>query len=191
MMMKFPSVYKEGANSLYCNLRTFMWWMIRGVVQPIALFSIIYFSYGPQHINPVDFSAPDVEVLGISVFVAYLWVQSLTLCMMMDSLSKYHFSLIWGMFVVTLASLYITSIMLVFDHFTGYYTVPEALKDSQLWFIHLIIVVVTLGPLVWLNVIHLDSHPTLAERLRVQMISSAEALPKAQQDGDYFYYKEQ
>jgi len=188
MILRYPAVYKEGANSMYCNLQTFLRWMFRGIVQAAALFLVIYLSYGPQHVHSRDQSGVDVEELGISAFVAYLWVQSLTLNMMMHSLSVYHFVLIWGMFIFTVASLYVTSVMILFDHFTGYYVVREALIDSQLWFVHILIVAITLFPLVWLRMMHLESAPLLSERIQIVAQHKRKQLPEAQEDGDYFYY---
>jgi magnesium-transporting ATPase (P-type) len=160
-----PPLYAECARDKQFNARTFFLWVLRAMLQAMCAFLITIFSWGPDFVNGKGHPA-DWETLGILAFCGFLWIQSITMTIELQSIAWWNVILIWGFHVLTFIVLFATNTIQAFDSLNGYGIVNMALFTPTLWITNLLMVIATVMPVVAIKYYNFNYNPEPIDHLR-------------------------
>lgn len=131
--------------------------------------------------------------MGMVTFFAYLWLQVLTIWLLVKNITLLAFALLWGLFLAYFAGVYVSSGMWSMHSLNGYGAAMVAFKEPSFHLICLLCVGVTLVPVLVATAWQFNFSPTSADLVRAQSrkrntvkIAPVEVLPNGTfvSDGD-------
>jgi len=165
---KWPILYRFGVKSTPFNLRTFAWWMLRGVYHATVVFTICIWCRGEfYHLNGRGF-ASDYETLGIVAFCGYLWIQSTTMLCELHNIALFNMVFIWLFHVLTFLVLFMSNVInnSFFSSLNPYYAVTMAFFDIHFWLTNLLMLFAAIVPVLLFQTIQFNYRPKLADQFR-------------------------
>jgi magnesium-transporting ATPase (P-type) len=165
-LMKNPDAYKEGQQGINFNMKTYLMWNFRGLVQGFIMFliSIYCYQYNFSHAN--GGYQIDYDSLGMVVFFAYLWLQTITLFLELKYITMTNFIVIWFFHFLSIGLMIGLNYWLGFQSLHPYYATTMAINDPSLWLSNLLTVVFCLIPVIAFKYIRNNYFPSKIDLLR-------------------------
>jgi magnesium-transporting ATPase (P-type) len=182
-LMTNPHVYKEGQKSINFNMKTYLLWNFRALVQGFIMFLLSIYCYQSNftHING-GYQA-DYDSLGMVVFFAYLWLQSFTLFLELKYITLTNFIVIWFFHFLSIGLMVGLNYWLSFQSLHPYYATTMAMNDPSLWLSNILTVIFCLLPVIAVKYVNYNYFPREMDLLRLKLRTS-DTSANAQPRGD-------
>eukprot|EP01138_Halocafeteria_seosinensis_P003273 gb/GECG01003348.1/.p1 GENE.gb/GECG01003348.1/~~gb/GECG01003348.1/.p1 ORF type:complete len:1398 (+),score=180.54 gb/GECG01003348.1/:1-4194(+) len=137
-----PEAYSVCRKGELMNYRTMGRWFIRAIYQASMLLIIgLVFP-------PTDSDLFQYQVLGLVIFFGYLWVQDFTMLFELRKVTVYNVVSIFGLHIISYAVAIGWNLLqsALWWDFLDYYSVNKALGNGVTWLVHLLMIIVCIGP---------------------------------------------
>ncbi len=172
-----PWLYLENVRGRFFNLRTILWWYVRGFWQGLLVFFLTIGVRGASYHAPGHGFAADWDTLGLIAFCGYLWIQAFTMMYTLRNITVPTLVAIWGMHVFSFLLLIFANSFMVFDSLQPYWAVYRTFADSSFWLSNIVMVAAAILPVYALQTFNITFYPTEIDKLRLRGARNVSAGP--------------
>jgi len=178
-LMANPELYRDCATSKYFSLKTYFFWILRGIFQGFVGFLFTLWCYQEFYHHANGGYPADYEMVGVAAFTAYFWVQTLTILLESKYITNYTLALVWFFHIFLYAMLIMTNSSMSFNSLNPFGATSMALADPVKWLNNLLVIVVSILPVIAVQYIQFMYFPTRADLTRFNIIKFRERLSSA------------
>ncbi|VDN95743.1 unnamed protein product, partial [Brugia pahangi] len=171
--MKYAKLYIPGQYNLFFNMRIFIYSVLHGMISSLVIFFVPYgILYNGVDSAGRDFN--DYSLLAFTCFTSLIIVVTGQIAFDTNYWTIFNHIVIWGSVIFYFCLSYILyealPIKLVskFESAQSYGVMRRAFTSLQFWLSLLMVSVILLLPVLVNRFFWLDTHPTYADRLRMQ-----------------------
>ncbi|SPQ94422.1 unnamed protein product (mitochondrion) [Plasmodiophora brassicae] len=171
-VLRVPEVYLDCQASQHFTWTTYLIWMFRGFFQAIVVYSGSCLFYNNDFITRNGLPA-DFETLGLLAFFSFLLVQSVTMFLELQYVTRYNVIGIVGFHILGCAMLYFASTQIAFDSLIQLGSAQFVFSDPVFWLANVIIVAAAILPVLAIQFIARQVWPDPLCDIRRQLLSPA------------------
>lgn len=134
-----PGAYRVCAESTYMNKTTMAWWFARAIYQAVVIMII-----GLLGVRNTE--SGDYESLGLLMFMAYLFVQDLTMTFELRYATTFNFGTIYGLHLVAILVGLMMNAVPGVQGFIDRGSFTNTLGDPAMWCLNMVMVVAAVLP---------------------------------------------